>query len=339
MEMIVIGVFIAWLVFAALGAWIASQKGRSEGEGLLLGVLFGPLGAIIEALLPSISLEEQARLREAEKQGWQEVRRKEEELYRQRMIRWAEQARLTRELKNRKWESLKNRMWESTADWAKLKNRMWESTPDWAKMSAVGILVGFSLSIPLFIYWPGPYRPDPLPEAKPPQEEIKKNPAAAEPEVAKVSEEERQKLGSRVPASVPVSTSSRLQEVDPKLQNILSEAQENERKSYLASAAACYRTILDAYPNTPQAKEAAEKLKKWSSKPEEVDPQLQEILSKAHEHERKSDLHSAADCYRIILEAYPKTPEAKEAAEKLKKWGMPAGRDLANQSPGDPKPD
>src|SRR5271157_5188964 len=45
--------FVAiWFIFAILGAWIASQKGRSGGEGFALGCLFGPIGVLIAALLP-----------------------------------------------------------------------------------------------------------------------------------------------------------------------------------------------------------------------------------------------------------------------------------------------
>jgi len=35
-----------------LSAWIAMQRGRSPIEGLILGGLFGPLGVIVECLLP-----------------------------------------------------------------------------------------------------------------------------------------------------------------------------------------------------------------------------------------------------------------------------------------------
>lgn len=41
------------IIFGGLGAWIAVQKNRPSGEGILLGALFGPLGAIIETLLPA----------------------------------------------------------------------------------------------------------------------------------------------------------------------------------------------------------------------------------------------------------------------------------------------
>jgi hypothetical protein len=48
-------VFVGILAVAmgGLGAWIASQKQRDPSEGFILGLLFGPLGCLIEALLPS----------------------------------------------------------------------------------------------------------------------------------------------------------------------------------------------------------------------------------------------------------------------------------------------
>jgi hypothetical protein len=41
-----------WLALVGLGAYTAKQKGRPIGEGVLLGLFFGPVGAIVEALLP-----------------------------------------------------------------------------------------------------------------------------------------------------------------------------------------------------------------------------------------------------------------------------------------------
>lgn len=46
-----VAVFL-WIIFAFLGAWIASQKGRSCGEGFALGCFFGPIGVLIAALFP-----------------------------------------------------------------------------------------------------------------------------------------------------------------------------------------------------------------------------------------------------------------------------------------------
>lgn len=41
------------IVMATLGGWIASQKGRETSEGVVLGFAFGPLGILVEALLPN----------------------------------------------------------------------------------------------------------------------------------------------------------------------------------------------------------------------------------------------------------------------------------------------
>lgn len=49
MEVVVFGLAIAALV----GVLIAESKGRSKAEGLGLGCLLGPIGWLIEALLPS----------------------------------------------------------------------------------------------------------------------------------------------------------------------------------------------------------------------------------------------------------------------------------------------
>jgi uncharacterized membrane protein YeaQ/YmgE (transglycosylase-associated protein family) len=49
-------IIVTWiifgLIFGAFGAWVAAQRGRGGGEGLILGFLFGPLGVLVEALLP-----------------------------------------------------------------------------------------------------------------------------------------------------------------------------------------------------------------------------------------------------------------------------------------------
>ncbi len=44
---------VAWVIaFGWFGGWVASQCGRNGLEGMLLGVFFGPLGVVVEALLP-----------------------------------------------------------------------------------------------------------------------------------------------------------------------------------------------------------------------------------------------------------------------------------------------
>jgi uncharacterized membrane protein YeaQ/YmgE (transglycosylase-associated protein family) len=48
-------VFIAGLVTGFIGLWIAKEKGRSEGEGFLLGFLLSVIGLIVEGLLPEVA--------------------------------------------------------------------------------------------------------------------------------------------------------------------------------------------------------------------------------------------------------------------------------------------
>jgi hypothetical protein len=46
-------VALAWFAMAGLGAYIAAQKRRPIEEGVILGLLFGPLGVLVEGLLPT----------------------------------------------------------------------------------------------------------------------------------------------------------------------------------------------------------------------------------------------------------------------------------------------
>jgi hypothetical protein len=54
MEGILLVCLVGGVVFGMLGTWIASQKNRDSGEGFALGCLFGPFGALVEALLPTM---------------------------------------------------------------------------------------------------------------------------------------------------------------------------------------------------------------------------------------------------------------------------------------------
>lgn len=57
MEFVTISVILcAWVVaFGALGGYVSVQVDRDPAEGLILGVLFGPLGVLVAALLPAQS--------------------------------------------------------------------------------------------------------------------------------------------------------------------------------------------------------------------------------------------------------------------------------------------
>lgn len=49
----VVAAVLVWILFVGLGAYISTQKNRQAIEGVLLALLFGPLGLIIAALLPT----------------------------------------------------------------------------------------------------------------------------------------------------------------------------------------------------------------------------------------------------------------------------------------------
>jgi hypothetical protein len=42
------------LVFGFLCSWIAGRRGRSRVQGFVLGFLFGPVGIIVELVLPRV---------------------------------------------------------------------------------------------------------------------------------------------------------------------------------------------------------------------------------------------------------------------------------------------
>ena len=99
-------IIVYWLVFGvifgALGAWIANEKHRDQGEGFILGFLFCPLGVIIEAVLPNPpqavleptpqpTAEELARQRELLEQ--QREQQRQEEAIRRQVQQLAEQQR------------------------------------------------------------------------------------------------------------------------------------------------------------------------------------------------------------------------------------------------------
>jgi hypothetical protein len=62
---------VVGLVFAVLGRYVATQKHREPNEGAMLGFLFGPLGVLIEALLPSREPPKPKAKRRLSRSGWQ----------------------------------------------------------------------------------------------------------------------------------------------------------------------------------------------------------------------------------------------------------------------------
>src|SRR4051812_44223039 len=89
---------LLWLSFVGYGYWIANIKRRNPGEGIILGLLFGPIGCVLEASLRERTAEEveQERIRRQE----DAQTRLEEERERQAAFR-AEAARRRKESKER----------------------------------------------------------------------------------------------------------------------------------------------------------------------------------------------------------------------------------------------
>ena len=52
MELVVV-LLVGWVLMIGLGMFVSAEKGRESGEGFILAFLFGPLGVLIAALLPS----------------------------------------------------------------------------------------------------------------------------------------------------------------------------------------------------------------------------------------------------------------------------------------------
>src|SRR3974377_1465552 len=71
--LIAIGVWC--LVFGGLGGWIADQKSRDAGEGACLGFVFGPLGVLIEGLLPQGQPKPMQLATEEQRVEWARVER------------------------------------------------------------------------------------------------------------------------------------------------------------------------------------------------------------------------------------------------------------------------
>ena len=53
MEILILFGISAWvIVWGGFGVYVATQKGRSAGEGIVFGIVLGPIGLLIVACLP-----------------------------------------------------------------------------------------------------------------------------------------------------------------------------------------------------------------------------------------------------------------------------------------------
>jgi hypothetical protein len=273
---------ISWLVFGVFGVWVACEKGRNELEGLFLGLFFGPFGVLIEALLPTV----QRPTPRVPSQSERELAAAESRVIELKQRRRSEE--ISRLLQQQRADRVRRRQ----EVWAKLANRrreLWEATPDWARMTLVGVAAGLLVCLPLFFLRPSPYIPDAYHEAS--KEELK----AKDDEASKVSAEAES----------------------------LADIALEEDKQIMAQKVR-WQILAKDRPQPSPSKEG-------------VDPQLRDILSLAQRREAEGDFEAAMISYRVILEEYATTKQAKDAAEKLRKWRMLLGKVAATKLPRGPR--
>jgi hypothetical protein len=80
-SILAIAFLVPWLMCTMLAAWVADEKNRSPIEGFLLGLLFGPLGVLVEVGLPTLKvgdLEARREFIKQERAGWKRAGRDDE---------------------------------------------------------------------------------------------------------------------------------------------------------------------------------------------------------------------------------------------------------------------
>ncbi len=65
-----LAVFLVWVASVIAGGYVAAQKHRPVVEGVLFGVLFGPIGMLTMASLPTLERIEPVIKKEEPTEGW-----------------------------------------------------------------------------------------------------------------------------------------------------------------------------------------------------------------------------------------------------------------------------
>jgi hypothetical protein len=169
MEGVLLLCFFGGIVFGTLGSWIAGQKNRSQGEGFALGCLFGPFGALIAALMPTLSdhrQENEPITLTVTPEQWEAIQKREEE---QRVKRKAdaealEQFRRERDAKEQArqraeaafMEQEHERIVREREERARLRRQKWnarrkrlEDMPEAVKI-VLGVVLGIATIVALF---------------------------------------------------------------------------------------------------------------------------------------------------------------------------------------------
>ena len=140
-------ILVIWATFAGYGYWIASIKRRPPGEGILFGLLLGPIGCVVEATRRERTVEEveeervrrqvEARIRLEEDKG--------------RQATFQAQAARQREEAQERAEVASARRAEAYARFSKLfeeailKFGWFKALPEVAQPIVIGVLVALPL--------------------------------------------------------------------------------------------------------------------------------------------------------------------------------------------------
>jgi hypothetical protein len=162
-EGFIIAVIFGVILFGILGSWVSVQKNRDGSEGFLLGCLFGPLGVLIAALVPTLpkpaatQLSKPSSEREPTPEEKEAARREADELrdelnaerevheqFLQRAREREERARLRRQ----RWEARWQRFSELPQRWVARWQRFSE-LPEGVRI-AVYVAVGIAAMLAVF---------------------------------------------------------------------------------------------------------------------------------------------------------------------------------------------
>jgi hypothetical protein len=149
--------FGIWATFPGYGAWIATVKRRNPGEGIILGLLLGPVGCVLEASLR----ERTAGEVEQERARFQEEAQARLEGEKRRLAAFqAEVARRRKEARERA-EAARVRRAEAYArfaawfDRAVLKFGWYKGLPEVAQPIVVGLLVALPIVVVMALIFQG----------------------------------------------------------------------------------------------------------------------------------------------------------------------------------------
>ena len=148
---------LIWLSFAGYGYWIATIKRRNPGEGVLYGLLLGPLGCVVEACLreraPEEIEEERTRRQEEAKARLEEERDRQAALRADAILR-RQEAQVRADAARARRADAFGRF----SDWfdrAVLKFGWYRGLPEVVQPIVIGLLVALPLVVVMILVFRG----------------------------------------------------------------------------------------------------------------------------------------------------------------------------------------